>query len=95
MTLLATLYPNYVSTEFYIEEAMTCPKRLVLNWEQAVEWTMAEITEGRSVELDEWQYVEHNDGVRRTATWTLECNEEGSTEEWILVAEEVPFWKPE
>jgi hypothetical protein len=25
--------------------------------------------------------------------WKLECNEDGNSEEWILIVEEVPFWK--
>jgi len=93
MTLLATLFPAYEPLEFTIEEAFTAPKRLVITWEQAVEWAGNEITEGRAIALDEWEYEELNDGTRRSATFALECNEYGTPEEWVLVVEDIPFWK--
>lgn len=92
MTLLATIYAAYNSMDFDIETAEDAQKRLVITWEQAVEWCMAEITEGRPTELDEWEYEEFRTARHRGATWKLECNEYGQPEEWILVVEDVPFF---
>jgi len=94
VTLLATLYPAYVAGEFDLEVAQDSPKRLVLSWEQAVKWVSEEITEGRAVEWDEWEYEEFRVGKQRIATWKLECNEYGSAEEWILCVEDVPLFQP-
>jgi hypothetical protein len=91
--LVATLYPAFNSMDFDIEVAEDAPKRLVLNWEQAVEWGMNEIHEGRPEDFNEWNYKEFRTSRHRGATWVCECNEYGSREEWILVVEDVPFYK--
>jgi hypothetical protein len=88
MTLLATLYPAYSGMDFDIETALEAPKRLVLNWEQAVKWANEELREGRDASL-EWEYREFINGTRRGGWWRTECNEYGDTEEWILYVEEV------
>ena len=91
--LLATLFPEYVEGEFDIETAEDAPKRLVINFEQALEWAREELREGRSAE-NKWTCEEFETYRHKGATWFLDCNEEGSSETWILCVEDVPFWKP-
>jgi hypothetical protein len=90
MTLLATLYPAYGSTDFDLETAMESPKRLVITWKDAVQWAKAKMDEGRGEKL-EWELLECEEG--RWATWECRCNEENSTETWILTVQDVPFAK--
>ena len=94
MTQLATIYPAYSSMDFDLEAATETLKRLVITWEQAVEWAGEEITEGREIKLDEWAYEEFVKGPRRLAIFSIECNEYGTPEEWLLFMEDVPFWAP-
>ena len=90
MTLLATLYPAYSAVDFDFETAYTSPKRLVITFDQAKEWAENEITEGRPIA--EWEYEETHEGPRRIGRWFLECNEYGTSEEWFLFVEDVPFF---
>lgn len=97
MTLLATLFPDYESMDFDLECAVETPLRLVITFEQAVEWANAELREGRDDSI-KWEYEEYDDGVlqggNRVGRWTTECNEDGTSEEWLLFVRDVPFWKP-
>jgi hypothetical protein len=79
--------------DFDIETAEDAPKRLVITWEQAREWAEAELVEGRAIPIGEWIREEFRTTRHRGAVWKLECNEDGNSEEWILIVEEVPFWK--
>lgn len=92
MTLLATLYPHFSAEDFDLEVAYETPKRLVITPEQAKEWGEQELNEGR--EPQKWVFSEHRSAKHLMFQWELECNEYGESEEWLLVIEDVPFWKP-
>jgi hypothetical protein len=92
--LLATLFPAYNASDFDLEAAVEAPKRLVVVPGQATEWVEAELREGRDEALA-WKRTDWpKQGDRQTVSWKCECNEHGTDEEWLLVLEDVPFWKP-
>jgi hypothetical protein len=91
MTLLATIYADYTASDFDIETAQDASKRLVITWEQAREWVEAEVFEGRDPSTD-WKFEEYTNGNGiRIGWWQTECNEYGTSEEWLLTVEDVPF----
>jgi hypothetical protein len=86
--LLATLFPNYCESEFDLDTAMDSPKQMVITVEDAKLWAEGEINEGR--DKQEWRV----NTTGNITVWETNCNEYGESEEWILVVEDVPFWKP-
>ena len=87
MTIVATLFPAYNASDFDLEIAAETPKRLVITKEDARRWAEMEICEGR--DKPEWEVSEWADGK---VSWTFV--EDGAEQEWVLVVEDVPFWKP-
>ena len=89
--LVATLFPAYEDSDL-VEAAIVAPKKIVASWEQAIQWAEAEMAEGRDEQ--EWK---RTDGpttpIRQEASWKVECNEDGTEEEWLLVVEDVQPWK--
>ena len=92
MTLLATLYPAFNSTDFDLEAASETPKRLVITFADAIRWAESEMKEGRGEPI-EW--VRNHDIYENGnwVSWTTDCNEHNATEEWILTVQDVPFAK--
>ncbi len=90
MTLLATLYPAYNSTDFDLETSIETPKRLVITFADAIRWAESEMNEGRGEPI-KWER-DYEEG-RSWVSWATECNEHNATEEWILTVQDVPFAK--
>jgi hypothetical protein len=96
MTLLATLYPAFNSTDFDLEAATESLKALVITFDDAVRWAENEMNEGRGEKI-EWE--RKTEEIARSfygipqqwVSWNTECNENNEPEEWILTVQDVPF----